>query len=56
MKDVADWIREINENGKGLTDWEANFMESVTDQFERTGEVSPKQREHIERIYATKTP
>jgi hypothetical protein len=54
--DYADWIRQVNEEAtKPLTKWEESFMESITDQFERTGRLSERQIEILERIYAEKT-
>jgi hypothetical protein len=53
---VAHWITTINDEGRNLSKWEADFMESVTEQFEERGSVSDKQQEIIERIYADKTP
>lgn len=54
--DVAAWITAVNEHGVNLTDWERQFMESVTDQWDRTGRLSDRQVEILERIYAEKTP
>lgn len=53
---IAHWIITINDGGRNLSKWELDFMESVTQQFERRGSVSDKQEETIERIYADKTP
>ena len=54
-KTVAEWIRMVNEeSSKPLTKWEESFMESITDQFERTGSLSERQLEILERIYAEK--
>lgn len=53
---IAHWIITINDEGRNLSKWELDFMESVTQQFERRGSVSDKQEETIERIYADKTP
>ena len=53
---IAQWIEDVNNVGRGLTDWEKNFIESITDQFEQTGRLSEKQEEILERIYANKTP
>lgn len=50
------WIRDVNEEGQGLSAWELGFMESITEQFERSGRLSEKQIETLERIYAEKTP
>ena len=52
---ISHWISTINEAGRGLTMWEEDFMESVTEQFDERGSVSDKQEEIIERIYADKT-
>jgi hypothetical protein len=53
---IAGWIITINEEGRNLSKWELDFMDSVTEQFEERGSVSDKQEEIIERIYADKTP
>ena len=53
---IADWIESVNSEGRGLTTWELSFMESITDQFERSGSLSDRQEEILERIYAEKTP
>jgi len=55
-KVIKNWIDTINEEAINLSKWEQDFMESVTEQFERKGSVSDKQEEIIERIYADKTP
>lgn len=39
-----------------LSQWELEFMESVTEQFERCGKLSAKQAEILERIYTERTP
>lgn len=53
---IAHWIITINDEGRNLSKWEIDFMDSVTQQFELRGSVSDKQEETIERIYADKTP
>lgn len=55
-KVIEHWITTINEEGRNLSKWELDFMESVTEQFSRSNSVSDKQEEIIERIYAQKTP
>ena len=52
---IRHWIDEVNTHGVNLSDWETNFMESITDQFERRNSLSDKQEEILERIYADKT-
>jgi hypothetical protein len=52
---IAQWIELVNTEGLGLTEWELGFMENITDQFERGGNLSENQEEILERIYANKT-
>lgn len=52
---IADWINQIDDNAEKLNVWETEFFESVQSQFERTGSISDKQEEVLERIYANKT-
>ena len=54
-KTLQHWISECLDHGRGLTDWEQHFVESLEGQFERSGSLSPKQQEILERIYAEKT-
>jgi len=53
---IASWIDEVNDQGQKLTKWELDFMDSITDQFDRTSSLSERQEETLERIYANKTP
>lgn len=53
---IEHWIKSINEDGINLSKWEEDFMESITEQFERSKRVSDKQEEIIERIYTDKVP
>lgn len=48
-------LRELESPSKKLTDWELNFLESITQQFEDRGSLSERQMEVLERIYAEKT-
>jgi len=53
---IEEWIRMVNEEAtKPLSPWEQNFMESITDQFDRSRYLSEAQIETLERIYAEKT-
>lgn len=55
-KHYAEWIDAcLNESKKRLTKWEEDFLESVSDQLDRTGSLSERQAEILERIYAEKT-
>jgi hypothetical protein len=51
---IQQWIKDVNKGGRGLTDWELHFMESITDQFESVRGLSEKQEEILERIYTEK--
>ena len=53
---IEHMITTIQEEGRNLTDWEENFIESIADQFETRGTVSDRQEEILERIYSEKTP
>ena len=53
---VSEWIERINTEGWDLTEWELGFMADITEQWDRSGQLSEKQIEIIERIYANKTP
>lgn len=50
MRECADMIEEIEDRGVGLTDWEDQFIDSVSDKET----LSPKQREIIDRIHEEK--
>lgn len=53
---VAHFIDEVNDHAtKPLSAWETSFMESITDQWDRTGSLSERQLEILEHIYAEKT-
>ena len=53
---IKQWIEDVNEEGRGLTDWERNFMFSITEQFDSRGALSERQEEILERIYTEKVP
>ncbi len=46
----------VNDEGRKLTDWEVQFMESITEQFDNSGSLNEKQEEILERIYTEKVP
>lgn len=48
---LQSMIEKVNEEGVNLTAWEKQFMESITDYFDRGGTLSESQIEHLERIY-----
>ncbi len=50
------WIDAcLDESKKRLTKWEEGFIESISDQLDRTGSLSERQAEILERIYSEKT-
>jgi uncharacterized membrane-anchored protein len=53
---IAQWIEAVETEGRGLTKWEQDFIESISEQFAERGSLSDKQEEILERIYAEKTP
>lgn len=52
---IKHWIDTVKAEGRNLTKWETDFIESLADQFDARGSVSEKQQEILERIYAEKT-
>lgn len=52
---IENWIETVQTEGRNLTKWESDFIESLADQFEMYGRISDKQQEILERIYAEKT-
>lgn len=52
---ISEWIQRIQEEGRGLTNWEEEFVQSIDEQMEQRGRISDKQEEILERIYAEKT-
>lgn len=53
-KQISHYIGEITSPNKPLTKWEESFLESVSDQFDRTDDLSDKQIAVLERIYKEK--
>ncbi len=39
------------ENEERLNDWERKFLDSITDQYDRNGDLSDLQIETLEKIY-----
>ncbi len=52
---LRQWIECIEEEGRGVTDWERSFVESVSEQLERRGTLTDAQIDTIETIYAART-
>lgn len=47
-RDLCEWI---DEHGKGVTSWEASFLDSVLKRLDRGDPLSEKQRKVLDRIY-----
>lgn len=54
-ENIQHFLDELQRPVKILTEWELDFLSSITTQFERTGSLSEKQFVVLERIYADKT-
>lgn len=52
---IDHFLKELQNPKERLTQWELDFLYSVTTQFERKGTLSRKQFDVLERIYADKT-
>jgi hypothetical protein len=50
---IQHWIERITDEGRNLTVWEIDFIESVTNQWQS---LTNKQIEILERIYTEKVP
>jgi hypothetical protein len=52
---IEHFYRELERPSRALTVWELGFLADTKDQFDRTGFLSAKQFDILERIYAEKT-
>jgi hypothetical protein len=48
-------LDKLGNPSKELTEWEENFITSITEFIDARGYLTPKQMETLERIYAEKT-
>jgi len=46
-----DWVLSWLQESEKLTDWETDFINSLTEQFEQKGTLSKRQVKVLERIY-----
>lgn len=53
---LQEWINYAWFEGQGLTAWENEFIESISDQLDRRGDLSDRQIEILERIVEEKVP
>ena len=52
---IQHMLQTLESPSKELTKWEENFLESITEQFQKRQSLSERQYEILERIYAEKT-
>ena len=50
-----EWIDACQTARRKLTDWESDFVNSIDDQLKERGNLSERQAEILEGIYANKT-
>jgi hypothetical protein len=55
-KTLRELIKKCLHDGENLTDWEIEFLESLSNQLDRNGQLSPRQEEILDRIYTNKCP
>ena len=56
-KVVEEMIVKVNEEAhKPLNNFEEGFMSSITDKFDRSGYLSDREIEILEKIYCEKVP
>lgn len=53
---LRSWITKIQDEGRGTTTWEDEFVESVNTQLAERGRLSDSQVAVLERIYSERTP
>jgi hypothetical protein len=53
---IGEVISACADNTERLTDWECQFIEDISDQWDRRQWLSDKQKEILERIYVEKVP
>ena len=52
---LSAWITDIEEGGRGVTDWEQGFVESCKEALESGRRLSEKQIKILERVYTERT-
>lgn len=48
---LESWVEDINMNGKNLTDWEENLMETVNERIADNEPISENMETHVVRIH-----
>lgn len=49
--EISTYIRDVMARESKLTEWERSFVQSISEQHDRSGSLSPKQNEILERIW-----
>ena len=52
---IQHMLKTLERPSKDLTAWELGFLADIADQFERYGNLTERQFEKLEAIYAEKT-
>ena len=52
---IEHMLNALETPTKSLTHWEVSFIESISDQYQRTRSLSDRQIEVLDRIYSEKT-
>ena len=52
---LQHWVDTIQEEGRRLTSWEEEFVDSIAERLANRRSLSERQMEILERIYAEKT-
>jgi hypothetical protein len=56
MDEWREQVDEIEQLGKGLTNWELQFIESISDQLTGGRPLTERQAEVLDKIYTEKCP
>lgn len=52
---LKQWVADLRDVEGSLTEWESSFLDSITTQMEKWGNLTDRQQEVLERIYAERT-
>ena len=55
-KEYRKWVEKIQMEGKELTAWEEDFVESMRQRIDEGWNLSDRQAEILEGIYSERTP
>jgi hypothetical protein len=52
---IQSWIETLRNEGRNLSKWEEDFLDSIEERFASQDYISERQEEVLERIYAERT-